>query len=186
MDMDPFLARKRDSRMGGGEFKGGIQYLQDLARGQAEKQYVPNRDPERFERAFQYREAEKRRVNALAEENEILRQRQTQYRGMAKDVEKYMKSQQMKIDTLNSKLLSFTNGSRDNGGTGSDSTSDARASKDDVKGRSEGSSSDMPREVLPSDIHDTSGQADKHTDEGRQGDGKGDSRPAAESGVSAD
>jgi hypothetical protein len=139
-------------------------YLEDVNRTYHK---LPPRNDSTYERALRFREEEKEHVNALVEENTIMRERIQRYCSVARDAKQEIDWQRDRIYALNSKL----NNMRNNGST-TDRRNDGSDSRvPDVQSTTISANNDtkLPGEVLPSgSVPDPRGQSGEHSDEGRQ------------------
>ena len=151
--------------------KGHTPYMDDV--NQTYKK-LPKRNQKAFDAAMLYREREKAKMYAMAEENEYLRNKLSSLALQTTDVLKQQQDrlikQQSNIEQLNSKLKTATDGSRARI-TSSDGVDGALPALGSSTESGEGRTIDVSGAVLQPDVPDTRGQADEHTDEGRQSDG---------------
>lgn len=147
---------------------------------------LPRRDDGAFERALQFRSEEKDFYSRLQQENDQLRHRLGKLENTLSNLEQHSNTLlQFYNDTKTSSKAKViqTNG---DGKSSVDSTrgshSDARPIHDGTTGSSGGDgrgerrADEMPREVLPPELPDSSGQADQHSGDGpkpREGDESG-------------
>lgn len=162
--MDPFfVARAKMKGLG----VGANSYLEDINRTYGK---LPKRDGARFEKAMQFREKEKKQIEAIASENENLRKSLAHYEtletSMRKELMRYgsltgraaslLKSQSATINSLKSKVnLDGTATSSSNGSIGFDGVSSIQKSVDATDG--------VQSEVLPPNLPNPRGQPEEHT-----------------------
>ena len=164
--MDPYFRAKYSSN------KTKSSYLEDINRTYY-KTSVPPRKSESYDRAVAYRKREKDQIAAVLQENGELWDKVNNYESVAQRVRDYINGQTELISELNSKLEAYNVGS--NSGSGS-SGNDSKRTLQPSEERGEGSTADVPGEVLPTDVPDTRGQTTEHPDEGRQGGGEDSNR----------
>jgi hypothetical protein len=139
-------------------------YLQDL---HSTLYKLPAPRSGSYEKALAFRQHEKASVEAIVNENEILR---TEFTALAKRATQELRKQKQLIGELNSKLKAsdVAGTSRDRG-----SGNNGKHPVQSVEERSEGCAADVPGEVLRTPVPDSRGQANEHVDEGRQTVGAG-------------
>lgn len=157
-----FEARNRLGTLG----LGAQSYLHDVNRTYAK---LPTRvNSETFARAMHFREEEKKRVDALAAENETLRAQMDKYASVAVRARDTIATQRDEISTLNSKLSNVSHGAS----TTRSSVGPITTGVPPVQKPSDGSNGDddsVQREVLPAErVPSPRGRGEEHAAEGRQ------------------
>jgi hypothetical protein len=158
--MDKFFeAKNRFNQMG------PLSYLDDINQTYNK---LPQRSSATFERALQFRQKEKAQINALAEENMLMRQKLQHFDSLAREARDALRSQSEDIFALNSKLQEAQkNGitsDRSSNSSGNDGVPSVQKPNDGSIG---GASPNMQSEVLSADVPDTSGHGAQHSDAGR-------------------
>eukprot|EP00966_Prymnesium_polylepis_P218762 5062617-Prymnesium_polylepis.2 len=153
---------------------------------------LPRRDDGAFERALQFRTEEKDFYSRLQQENEQLRHRLGKLENTFSNLEQHSNTLlQFYNDTKTSSKAKVV----ETDGDGKSAADSARGSRSDAKpvhdgatgpsgrnGRGEGRADEVPGEVLPPKLPDTSGQADQHLGDGpKPGQGDESGRATAES-----
>lgn len=175
MQRDPFLQRRDEEKRGGLVFQGGRSYLEDLARTFGQ-QRLPQRNNAQFERALKFRDEEKRKINALAQENELLRESNKRFEHLAEQASKALSLK----SALNSKpIIDYERPTTCSSGCTSTGRENVVSSTNKKH-----TTEYVPGEILRSVIPNSRGQTSEHFNEGRQADDKGVSEPAAAGSVS--
>ena len=164
-----FEARSRFNTVG----LGAQSYLHDVNRTYGS---LPARaNSQTFARAMHFREEEKKRVDALAAENETLRAQMNRYTTVVTRAREELAAQRDEISALNSKLSNVSHGAsatRSSVGPRTDGVSPIQEPSVGGSGDADG----VQREVLPTErVPSPRGRVEEHTAEGR---------PAADDGVS--
>ena len=144
---------------------GALSYLDDINRTYNK---LPQRSSATFERALQFRQREKAQINALAEENLLMRQKLQHFDSLAREATDALRSQSEDIIALNSKLQEAqkngTTADRSSDSSGNDGIPSVQEPND---GSSRESSPSMQSQVLSANVPDSSGHGAQHSDAGR-------------------
>lgn len=164
--MDPFFAAQARHK-GGNSLRWGKQpgYVEDIYRTYTK---MPSRDPNTFERALQYREKELSQWADVKKSNEQLRSEKMKYEQMIDRTSRNLTSvtNQLKVMTEQYSKLKAEHGRANSDSVGGDSRGSLPSDAGSERGRrgkdSESGLASVPREVLRTDVPDSSGQASEH------------------------
>lgn len=180
---DPFLQRRDDARRTGMPFKSSSQYLTDLLLYANRPINPPPRNDASFERALQFRQREKAKIDALAAENERLQEVERQYAAIM------ARANELKQSRLNSKEIAIPDvvelAAADSGGSGARGSRRVRIDAPAEQPAGE-RGDEQAGEVRRAVLRDPRGSAGEHADAGRPDAGDGGSERPAEVGVSSD
>lgn len=149
----------------------GTSYVEDILR--TYKPQLPYRKDETYQRALQFREAEKARVQALADEN-------TELKGhLARHKELYSTLSETLQEIISNRNVQLSKADSDKNGASASSSSVGTRSdgisplqKPDP-GPHGGVTPSVQHEVLPADVPNPRGQSEEHSDAGRSTGDKG-------------
>lgn len=151
--MDPFFVAQRNFSSNGGWSN---SYLHDV---NTTYGGLPKRDPLSFAKALRFREEEKRRIEALAQENEEYANRAKRYESKMSEAAKFIKGLTETVKVLRKE--------RDESTVSSSSGSVRDVDAQHVRGE-EGGAATVQREGVRADAASVGGHSTSHAAEGRQ------------------
>ena len=172
--MDPFFAAQARHRRNDGGVKWGQHpgYVEDVYR--TYKGNLPKRDTAMFERALQFREKELAGHKRTREERDLLEQENGKYYDLLGRTSTNLAkvTDQLKVMTEQYSKLKLEHGRANSDSVGGDTRDGVPSDAGSERGRrgkdSESGLASVPREVLRTDVPDSSGQASEHGSEERR------------------